>query len=430
MAIFIDFCFIESSVMFLYKLFLWIYPLIARIISPFNEKAKQWCIGQQQVWEEIKTLKQKIHKPIIWVHCASYGEFEQGLPIIEALKTNYPNYQIWLSFFSPSGYLYRKNDSTVDMVSYLPFDGPKNASKFLDILQPKLIVFIKYEFWYYYLMAAKNRQVPIILASAIFRADQIFFKAYGKFFKKILSLFTCILVQDPISYKLVNPIINNTEIRITGDTRFDRVINTSKQVAHFDWMEKISAFKTIIAGSTWESDHQVIVKSVNELQSLNWIIVPHHVNEEAIRATKKSFPGSITLSEFEKLSTKCTNPVVLIVDRIGMLRSLYQYATICYVGGGFGKDGVHNVLEPAVFGKPVIWGKKDEKYREAIGLRNAGGGFSVKNQSELNSLLNTLLNDPIAFKNASHNAAQFIFNNAGATNKTMNYIQENRLLTN
>ena len=416
--------------MFLYKLFLWIYPILAKIISPFNEKARWWSLGQKQVWDEIDNSKKVITKPIIWVHCASYGEFEQGLPIIESLKTTYPNYQIWLTFFSPSGYLHRKNDPTVDVVTYLPFDGPRNAAKFMAILQPKLIVFIKYEFWYYYLTEARKKRIPTILASAIFREDQIFFKPYGLFFKKILSLFTCILVQDPASYKLITPLLKETDISITGDTRFDRVVNTSKGIKHFEWIKRINNFKNIIAGSTWENDHEILAKTVKETNTHNWIIVPHHVNEASIKAAKKIFPGAITFTEFENTTTQYDKPVILIIDRIGMLRNLYQYAYISYVGGGFGKDGVHNVLEPAVFGRPVIWGKEDKKFREAVGLRNAGGGFSVNNEAGLNYILNYLLNNTIAYNNASHNAAQFILNNAGATEKTISYIQEKRLLTN
>ncbi|MFM2439013.1 MAG: hypothetical protein RLZ16_9, partial [Bacteroidota bacterium] len=263
-----------------------------------------------------------------------------------------------------------------------------------------------------------------------FREDQIFFKPYGLFFKKILSLFTCILVQDPSSYKLVKPLLKETDISITGDTRFDRVINTSKQIVHFDWITRINNFKNIIAGSTWENDHEILAKTVTEINTHNWIIVPHHVNEACIKAAKKTFPGAITFTEFENTVTQYDKPVILIIDRIGMLRNLYQYAYISYVGGGFGKDGVHNVLEPAVFGRPVIWGKEDKKFREAVGLRNAGGGFSVNNEAGLNYVLKHLLNNTIAYNNASHNAAQFILNNAGATEKTIRYIQENRLLTN
>ena len=246
----------------------------------------------------------------------------------------------------------------------------------------------------------------------------------------MLSLFTCILVQDPISFNLVKPLLKKTEISITGDTRFDRVINTSKQIVHFDWITRINNFKNIIAGSTWENDHEILAKTVKEINTHNWIIVPHHVNEYSIKAAKKIFPGAITFTEFENTVTQYDKPIVLIIDRIGMLRNLYQYAYISYVGGGFGKDGVHNVLEPAAFGKPVIWGNEDEKYREAVGLRNAGGGFSVKNEAGFNYVLNYLLNNTIAYNNASHNAVQFILNHAGATEKTIRYIQENRLLTN
>ncbi len=416
--------------MFLYKIFLWVYPFLAKVISPFNVKAKQWNKGQKMVWSEIESLRKNVSKPIIWVHCASYGEFEQGLPIIEAIKSQYPDYQIWLTFFSPSGYLHRKEDPSIDCVSYLPFDGQKNATHFLDIIQPKLILFIKYEFWYYYLTIAKARNIPTILASAIFRPDQIFFKPYGAFYKKMLSLFSAILVQDTRSFNLIKPLLKDTNIEVTGDTRFDRVLNTAKQLVHYDWMKRLNADKIIIAGSTWNKDHELLAIAAAKTPALNWIIVPHHVDASSISAAKKAFPNSITLTDFEKSTTPYNQPIQLIIDRIGMLRNLYQYAHISYVGGGFGKDGVHNVLEPAVFGKPVIWGKEDEKFREAIGLRKAGGGFSVQDESEFTNKLTTLLKDQVAYKNVSHNAAQFILNHAGATEKTIFYIQENRLLTN
>ena len=416
--------------MFLYKIFLWVYPFLAKVISPFNAKAKQWNRGQKMVWNEIESLHKNICKPIIWVHCASYGEFEQGLPIIESIKSKYPNYQIWLTFFSPSGYVHRKHDPSIDCITYLPFDSQKNATRFLDIIQPKLIIFIKYEFWYHYLLIAKERNIPSILASAIFRPDQIFFKPYGIFYKKMLSLFNAILVQDHISLQLVEPLLKQTQIRITGDTRFDRVLNTSKQLVQFDWMKRLNTDKIIIAGSTWDKDHEVLAIAANKIRDLNWIIVPHHVDESSISAVKKAFPNGITLTEFEASTISYEAPIQLIIDRIGMLRNLYQYAYISYVGGGFGKDGVHNVLEPAVFGKPVIWGKEDKKFREAVGLRNAGGGFSIQGASEFTDRLTTLLTNEVAYKNASHNAAQFILNHAGATEKTIHYIQENRLLTN
>jgi 3-deoxy-D-manno-octulosonic-acid transferase len=273
--------------MVLYKLFLFLYPKIASILAIFNQKAKQWCIGQKQVWNEVQKAKTKIDLPIVWIHAASYGEFEQGLPIIEAISAKYPSYKIWLTFFSPSGYLHRKNDPSVDVVTYLPLDGPNAAKKFIETIQPSLIVFIKYEFWYYYLKVAKEKSIPTILVSAIFRTDQIFFKWYGVFYKKILQLFSYIMVQDISSQKLIEAVYPSNQTFVTGDTRFDRVLSTAQNKKAFDWMKNLSNDPTIIAGSTWESDHSLL-SNVLDTVKCNWIIAPHHVDEKSIEAVLKN----------------------------------------------------------------------------------------------------------------------------------------------
>lgn len=415
--------------MFLYQLFLWLYPFLAKIISPFNDKAKHWVIGQKEVWDQINELSTQIKKPLIWIHCASYGEFEQGLPIIEQLKIDYPNHQIWLTFFSPSGYQHRKNDPAVDFITYLPFDSAKNASRFLEMIQPKLILFIKYEFWFYYLQAAKQKQIPTLLVSAIFRPGQIFFKWYGGFYKKMLALFSSILVQDKSSYDLVKKIASTINIKITGDTRFDRVVKTAITASKFEWVQKLSADKMMIAGSTWKEDHEMLSKAMLHFKKINWMIVPHHVDQNAINECKANFPTAITLTELQNSNQHFTSPTIIIIDQIGLLRSLYQYAFISYVGGAFGKEGVHNVLEPAAFGKPVIWGINDEKYIEAIGLRNALGGFTVKNATEFTTLVQKLImNEQLYFASCNH-AAKFITEHAGATEKTIDFIKEHSLLT-
>jgi len=409
--------------MLLYKLFLFTYPKVAKWLGLFNQKAKQWTIGQNGVWDEIEEKQKQLSGfQIIWFHAASFGEFEQGLPIIEALKLKHPQYKIWVTFFSPSGYLHRKNDPSVDAVTYLPFDSPENAVRFMNTVKPKLIVFIKYEFWFYYLTEARNRQIPIILASAIFRPNQIFFRWYGGFYKKMLSLFSSILVQDEEMYELVAPNIKKTRLFISGDTRFDRVFQTSRELNSIDWMQLLSSHKNIIAGSTWKEDEIILFKTTAHFTQFNWIIVPHHVDEKSIASSKKIFTNAITLTELLKNGIKHNKPIVLIVDKIGLLRTLYQYAYISYVGGGFGKDGVHNVLEPAAFGIPVIWGHNDIKYKEAIGLRKNNGGYHIKNEAELVLHLNELLNTAGRYEQVSNNASNYILSNTGATKKTMKEI--------
>ena len=419
--------------MVLYKLFLFLYPKIASILAIFNQKANDWCIGQKQVWKEVQKAKIKIDQPIVWIHAASYGEFEQGLPIIESIRAKYPSYKIWLTFFSPSGYLHRKNDPSVDVVTYLPLDGPNAAEQFIETIKPSLIVFIKYEFWYYYLKVAKEKSIPTILVAAIFRADQIFFKWYGGFYKKILQHFNYVLVQDASSQKLIEGIYPSNQIFVTGDTRFDRVLSTAQNKQGFDWMKNLSNDPTIIAGSTWDSDHSLL-SNVLDTVKCNWIIVPHHVDEKAIDAALKIHPKAITLSKWvntiAKEASPQNTPSIIIVDKIGILRNLYQYATISYTGGGFTKDGIHNVLEPAAFGVPVIWGPNDEKYREAIGLRNAGGGKQIQNANELKDAIETLLSNETLLKEMGSKAAIYVKDNAGATNATLSIIQEKRLLTN
>jgi 3-deoxy-D-manno-octulosonic-acid transferase len=410
--------------MILYRLFLLIYPILAKLISPFNEKAKYWVEGQQKVWEEVSFLCSQIKGPIIWVHCASYGEFEQGLPIISALKKNYPSHQIWVTFFSPSGYLHRKHHADVDFISYLPLDSPNAANKWMNIVQPKCIVFIKYEFWYYYLKIAATKKIPTILASAVFRPDQIFFKFYGGFYRMMLQLFTGVLVQDFTSKTLISPLFKHKHLAISGDTRFDRVLDIATTKSSIDWMSRLAHGKIIIAGSTWEQDHLLIKNTSAHLDQYNWIIVPHHVDEASIKACQAHFDDSICLSEWLTQSSQMEKPMVLIIDKIGLLSHLYQYADIAYIGGGFTKDGIHNVLEAAVFGKPVIWGPNDAKYQEAIGLRNANGGVRIKDAKSFKKTLERFLSDAAFCKATGVAAVKYVQDNAGATQKTINYIKQ------
>ncbi len=411
--------------MILYRLFLWLYPVIAKLISPFNEKAKHWVNGQAAVWEEIEMQRAKINGPIIWVHCASYGEFEQGLPIIKSLKINYPLHQIWVSFFSPSGYLHRKQDAEVDFVTYLPLDGPKAAARWMELVQPKCIVFIKYEFWFYYLKHAAAKNIPTILASAIFRPDQVFFTFYGGFYRKMLQLFTAILVQDKASAALVRPLLTTTQLSISGDTRFDRVVEIVAGKETIDWVNRLADKEIIVTGSTWEKDHALLDNVVTKWNELNWIIVPHHVDIASINECQKYFPDAIKFSEWVNSSeSKMEKPIVLIVDQIGLLRNLYQYAKIAYIGGGFTKDGIHNVLEAAAYGKPVIWGPNDAKFQEAIGLRSAGGGIKIEDEISLNKAIESLLTNSETYKNKSEAAKNYVQQNAGATQKTIEKIKQ------
>ncbi len=410
--------------MILYRIFIWLYPILAKLISPFNEKANQWVKGQANVWKEIQRLSQQIKGPIIWVHCASYGEYEQGLPIIIALKKAYPTHQIWVSFFSPSGFLHRKNDPNADFISYLPMDSPMAAKKWMETIQPQCIVFIKYEFWYYYLKIAAEKNIPTILASAIFRPDQIFFKPYGGFYRKILQLFNGILVQDRRSEDLIGPILKQTQLSLSGDTRFDRVVEIVREKTTINWFAQLANVECVVAGSTWDQDHQLLGPISIQWPHLNWLIVPHHVDASSIKKCQAYFNNSILLSDLMKNPQQLDHAIVLIVDQIGLLRNLYQYAKVAYIGGGFTKDGIHNVLEAAAFGKPVIWGPNDLKYQEAIGLRDAKGGIQIKNGAELNQAMEVLWNNHTYCKMTGEAASNYVQMNAGATNKTIAFIRK------
>jgi 3-deoxy-D-manno-octulosonic-acid transferase len=309
-------------------------------------------------------------------------------------------------------------------------DGATNAKHFFDVVQPKLVIFIKYEFWFYYLSEAKKRNIPTLLVAAIFRPTQIFFKWYGGFYKKMLSLFYAILVQDENSRKLISPIFPEQNIFISGDSRFDRVLRTSKSSTHFDWLQKLNNAKIIIAGSTWEKDHILLSSLAEKYTDLNWIVVPHHVDSTSIQKCVSLFNNATTLTSFAASHQKFNNAKVIIVDQIGLLRNLYQHAFITYIGGGFGAEGIHNVLEPAAFGKPVLWGPNDEKYIEARGLVNAGGGFKIHDVNSFSKTLELLSDQSEKYTKACESSANFISQNAGATQKTMEFIYENRLLIN
>jgi 3-deoxy-D-manno-octulosonic-acid transferase len=297
----------------------------------------------------------------------------------------------------------------------------------MEMVQPKCIVFIKYEFWYYYLKLAAVNKIPTFLASAVFRPDQIFFKFYGGFYRSMLQLFTGILVQDIHSKNLIAPLLKDTHLQITGDTRFDRVLDIAATKKSIDWVSKLAEGKIIVTGSTWEDDHQIIGSvsaQCDQLEQCNWIIVPHHVDAASIKACQSHFKNAICLSEWLTQSDLMEKPVVLIIDQIGILSQLYQYADIAYIGGGFTKDGIHNVLEAAVFGKPVIWGPNDLKYPEAIGLRNAHGGIQIKDAITLNEKINQLLKDASFSKAIGDEALKFVQAHAGATQKTMDCIKQ------
>ncbi len=407
-----------------------LYKIAARGAALFKPKAEKWLKGRKKIFERLqKSIPRDAQ--IIWVHCASLGEFEQGRPVIEKLKNLFPDYKVLLTFFSPSGYEVRKDYSGADWVFYLPMDGPGNAKRFLEIVHPSLVIFVKYEFWYYYLKKIKYRKIPLLLISALFRKDAAFFKMHGKLHRKMLSRFDHLFVQNEASKKLLDNIGLSAFSSISGDTRFDRVIEIAEQFEPIPLIEKfIGDDKCIIAGSTWKEDETVLAQIDYTEKKIKLIIVPHEVNDSNLTDIKKLFPSSIRYSEIKSGSCHPKTENVLIIDCIGLLSRLYKYAYITYVGGGMKLPGVHNVLEAAVYEKPVLFGPEYHKYREAEELIECGGGYSFTGTKSLQNKIDQLLTDHNEYTHSSIASGKYVAGKKGATEKIIEYIQENRLLIN
>lgn len=358
--------------------------------------------------------------PIAWFHAASLGEFEQGRPVIEAFRERYPAYKILLTFFSPSGYEVRKNYAGADFIVYLPFDTPENARTFVQRVNPAIAFFIKYEFWYNYLRELKNRQVPILSFSAIFRPDQIFFKPYGGFYRSFLRFFDHLLVQNPESVELLKS-IGVTNVTLAGDTRFDRV----KQVADARKDIPIArAFKdekpVLVIGSAWQADMDVLIPFLNRFdQPLKVILAPHEIHHDEIERWRNQLAGQTV--RFSEVSDPSALSIfkTLIIDNVGMLSSLYQYGEFAYIGGAFGK-GLHNILEAATFRMPLFFGPNYGKFQEAVDLVKAGAAFPVSGSAQLDTVFRRLYEDP---STAAAIAGDYVTLNTGATSKVMEVVE-------
>jgi 3-deoxy-D-manno-octulosonic-acid transferase len=371
------------------------------------------------------------HSPIIWMHCASVGEFEQGRPIIEKLKAENSNLKIILTFFSPSGYMACKKYKGVDAIFYLPMDSKKNAQLFLDNIKPNLILWVKYEYWLYYLQEVKRRNIPTILVSGVFRDNQPFFKWYGKMWQQMLHCFTFLFVQNEESKELLSTLNINDNVIVSSDTRFDRVAAIANNFIPLPLIEKFCGDSNVfVAGSTWEEDEEELIHYVKTHPQIKFIIAPHEVDEENIKYVQKEFSNSILYSQLTTHNLPITNTNCLIIDNIGMLSRLYYYADVTYVGGGFGSDGVHNVLEAAVYGKPVLFGSVYQKYIEAVDLIECGGAISISDALHLEKCLDNLFLHEEAIEKMGAAAEKYVHENKGATNTIVNYIYENRLLIN
>ncbi len=406
-----------------------LYRIGIRIASLWNNKAKSWSNGRKNIFDLIKAELRSQHFKIIWFHCSSLGEFEQGRPLIEKLKSQNPNFKFLLTFFSPSGYEIRKDYKGVDWVFYLPLDSKRNAKQFFEIVNPSLVVFVKYDYWYYYLTECKKRNIPLLLVSGIFRQNQPFFKWYGNLHRSMLNCFTHFFVQDKESLQLLQS-ININNVTVAGDTRFDRV---SEIAENFTPIEKIEKFcndsLVLVAGSTWLDDEKLIKDATANFSNLKIIIAPHEIHKEHIDQLKSIFPNAMVHSQLKAYSSQPITSKCLIIDNIGILSKLYHYATIAYVGGGFNK-GIHNTLEAAVYGKPVLFGPNYKKFKEAIGLIETGGGICISSSNEFSAILQNFISNKTELEVSSKRSFEFVKQNKGATEKVLHYIKANRLLTN
>ena len=407
---------------FIYSFFVSITSFLLPIITLFNNKMKLFVAGRKETFSKLSFLKKD--DKVIWFHAASLGEFEQGRPIIECVKKEHPTYKILLTFFSPSGYEIRKNYELADVVCYLPLDSKRNVQKFLEIVNPRMAVFIKYEFWPNYLKELRERNVPTVLVSGIFRKNQIFFKPFGAFMRNSLKTFHHFFVQDEVSQKLLNS-ISFKNVTISGDTRFDRVFEILQQDNSLDF---ITEFKnnqyTVVAGSTWKDDEELLVHYINNSSSENEkiIIAPHNINSENIKKLQKSINKKAVLFS-EKELKNLSEFDVFIVDTIGILTKIYSEADVAYVGGGLTKNGVHNVLEPATFGVPIVIGTEYKKYNEVVDLVALKGCVSIANQQEFSSIFTKLKQDKSFRELTGKINKEYIEKNIGATEKTMNYLK-------
>jgi len=407
----------------LYNILVLIVGFLLKIIAFFNKKIALFVNGRKESFSKLEVFQKT--DDVIWIHAASLGEFEQARPIIEELKQQYTSYKILVTFFSPSGYEIRKNYELADVVCYLPLDTISNAKKFVDKVNPKLAVFVKYEFWPNYLKQLKKREIPTILVSGILRDNQIFFKWYGLFMRNALKTFQHFFVQNTDSKALLKS-IQFFNVTIAGDTRFDRVSRILEQDNKLDFINKFkNKSYTVVAGSTWAEDEQLFVNYINTDAQENekFIIAPHNIKADSIKALQKAINKKTVLYSELQNEKHLQNAQVFIVDTIGLLTKIYAAADVAYVGGGL-RTGLHNILEPATFGVPVIIGNKYDKFKEAKDLVALEGCVSIKNQKEFTAIFNQLKTDEKLRKRKGEINYNYVQEHKGATQKIMDFIYE------
>ncbi|WP_291108481.1 3-deoxy-D-manno-octulosonic acid transferase [Flavobacterium sp. UBA6195] len=407
--------------LFLYNIITLLANQLLKLVALFSPKIKLFVDGRKSVFQ---TLAEKI-KPsdkTIWFHAASLGEYEQGLPVIEAIKQQFPNHKILVTFFSPSGYEVRKNNTVTDVTVYLPLDTISNAKQFISLVHPEMAFFIKYEYWPNYLNELKKQQIKTYLISGILRENQAFFKWYGGFYRNALKTFDYFFVQNESSKKLLQSIGFNN-VKVSGDTRFDRVVSILERDNSLDFIEQFKDNKTtIVIGSSWPKDESLLVNYINQSSDdVKFIIAPHNIKSEQIQELKNAITKK-TLLFSEKDNVNLSDSNVFIIDTIGILTKIYSYADIAYVGGGFGNPGVHNILEPATFGVPVVIGPNYSHFAEATALVNMEGCISIQNQTQLNEAFDLLLRNEDERLEKGHICSTFVQMNKGATQTIINHI--------
>ena len=400
------------------------------IASLFNEKVRKMWRGER---EAFKILKQKVdpNAKYIWFHAASLGEFEQGRPLMERIRKDYPQYKILLTFYSPSGYEVRKNYEGADIICYMPVDTRLNAIRFLRLVRPVMAFFIKYEFWSNFLHILKHRNIPTYSVSSIFREDQVFFKWYGRSYAGVLKCFTRFFVQNEESKRLLEG-IGITAVDVVGDTRFDRVLQIKEAAKQLPICEAFRTgvassqsadvphhdFKVFVAGSSWPPDENIFIPFFNEHKDWRLLIAPHLIAEEHLKLILSLIKGKKVVRYTQTTPEEAAEADVLIIDCFGLLSSMYNYGDVAYIGGGFGV-GIHNTLEAAVWNMPVIFGPNNKKFQEAQGLLKSGGGFEINTYEDFSGLMSSLMNDETFLKQAGDKAGAFVAHLAGATDKVL-----------
>ena len=409
---------------FLYNIFVHFTVIVLKLVALFSIKIKLFVVGRQEVFQKLKNKINPLQKTV-WIHAASLGEFEQGRPVIEEIKKEYPKHQILVTFFSPSGYEVRKNYELADVVCYLPLDTIANVKNFIKLVRPSIAIFIKYEIWPNYLIELKKQNIPTLLVSGIFRENQIFFKSYGSWMRKSLKAFTSFFVQDETSKNLLNN-IGIDEVNIAGDTRFDRV---QKLVEANEKLPFVNDFKNdsylLVAGSTWLEDEEKLVNYINNIAKENekFIIAPHNIKPDEILRLKNSLQKK-TILFTEKEGENLSGYQVMIVDTVGILSKIYAYADVAYIGGGYTKSGVHNTLEAATYGLPIVIGPNFKKFKEVKDLVSLKGCISVDNSDDLSKFLKIMYQDSEARAEKSNITKNYVIQNLGATQKIMQTVKD------